>query len=51
MMYRVLKRMIERGQVTDLENKLDVFFATGKLTEDEYSELQDMLSHAAKTGV
>lgn len=44
MLYRTLKRMIERGQTDDLEKKIDIFFATGKLSESEYQELIDMLN-------
>ena len=43
MLYRTLKRMIERGQVTGMVEKLDIFFAADKLTEAEYRELSDML--------
>ncbi len=43
MLYRTLKRMIERGQTEGLEAKLDIFFAAGKITEAEYSELIGML--------
>lgn len=43
MLYRTLKRMIERGQTAGMENKLDVFFAVNKLTQSEYQELLDML--------
>ena len=43
MLYRTLKRMIERGQTTSLEAKIDIFFAAGKLTEEEYNELIGML--------
>ena len=43
MLYRTLKRMIERGQTEGIEKKIDVFFASGKLTEAEYTELMDML--------
>lgn len=43
MLYRTLKRMIERGQTEDIEEKIDIFFATGKLTQEEYQELIDML--------
>lgn len=43
MLYRTLKRMIERGQTDGLEDKLDIFFATGKLTEAEYNELLGLL--------
>jgi hypothetical protein len=47
MLYRTLKRMIERGQVEGLEEKIDIFFATGKLTEAEYTELVAMLAETA----
>jgi len=43
MIFNTLKRMIERGQTDDLEDKMDVFFAAAKLTEDEYSALLAML--------
>lgn len=38
MLYRTLKRMIERGQTEGLESKMDIFFAASKLTEEEKSE-------------
>lgn len=44
MLYRVLKRMIEKGQTEELAEKIDVFFAAGKLTEAEYNELTAMLA-------
>ena len=44
MLYRTLKHMIERGQTEGIESKLDVFYAAGKLTETEYTELTGMLS-------
>ena len=43
MLYRTLKRMIERGQTEGMEEKIDIFFAAGKLTEAEYTELMDMI--------
>ena len=43
MLYRTLKRMIERGQTNGLEEKIDIFFAAGKLTGSEYEELIAML--------
>lgn len=46
MLYRTLKRMIERGNTDGLEDKVDIFFATGKLTEAEYTELMGMLQAA-----
>ena len=43
MLYRPLKRMIERGQISGMAEKLDIFFAADKLTEAEYTELAAML--------
>jgi hypothetical protein len=43
MLYRTLKRMIERGQTSGMAEKLDIFFAANKITEAEYLELTAML--------
>ena len=43
MLYRVCKRMIERGQTAGMAAKLDVFYAAGKLTDEQYAELSGML--------
>lgn len=43
MLYRTLKRLIERGQTEGLEAKIDIFFAADKLTEAEYTELIGLL--------
>ena len=43
MLYRTLKRMIERGQIAGMDSKLDVFYAADKLTQAEYLELSAML--------
>lgn len=44
MLYRTLKRMIEKGQTTGLAEKLDIFYAANKLTDVEYAELTAMLA-------
>ena len=44
MLYRTLQRMIERGQTEGIETKLDIFYAAGKISEAEYSELIGMLN-------
>ena len=49
MLYRTLKRMIERGNISGMEEKLDIFFAANKLTETEYSELTSFLKTAKST--
>ena len=47
MLYRTLKRMIEKNLTEGLAEKIDIFFAAGKLTEDEYATLTSMLSSVA----
>lgn len=46
MLYRTLKRMIERGQTAGMAEKLDIFFAADKLTRTEYDELTALLEKA-----
>lgn len=43
MLYRMLKRLIELGKTEGLEERIDVFFAAGKITEDQYNELIELL--------
>ena len=45
MLYRTLKRMIERKNTDGLSEKIDVFYAYGKLTKEEYAELTEMLNN------
>lgn len=45
MLYRVLKRLIELGKTEGLEERIDVFFATGKITADQYNELIELLKN------
>ena len=43
-LYNTCKRMIERGSIEGMSTKLDVFYAAGKLTDDEYKELTELLA-------
>ena len=43
MLYRVLLSLIQKGLTEGLEEKIDIFFAAGKLTGDQYSELIQLL--------
>lgn len=43
MLYQVLMRMIERGVVDGMKDKLDVFFAAGQLTKVEYTALSSII--------
>ena len=46
MLYNVLTRMIARGQVEGLPEKVDVFYAVGKLTQEQYRILTAQLEAA-----
>ncbi len=43
-LYRTCKRMIERGSADGLAEKIDIFYAAGKLTDEHYAELTGMLA-------
>lgn len=43
MLYKTLKKLKERNGLTeDLKNKIDIFFATGRITEDQYNNLMNI---------
>lgn len=48
MLYRICKRLIERGQTAGLAEKIDVFYALSRITEDEYKELSELLAEKEK---
>ena len=39
MLYRTLKRLIALGRTDGISEKIDIFYATGKLSDEEYEEL------------
>ena len=43
MLYNVLLRLIEKGQTKGLATKIDVFYASGRLTKKEYEALVKLL--------
>lgn len=43
MLYRTLKRMIQRGQKDGMAEKLDIFFAANKLSLEQYTELNALV--------
>ena len=45
MLYRMLKRLIELGKTEGLEERIDVFFAAGKITEEQYNELIELVKN------
>ena len=48
MLYRTLKRKIERGMNDGMSEKLDIFFAADKLTQEQYTELSGMMQFLIK---
>ena len=49
MLYRTLKRLISLGKTDGLAEKIDIFFAAGKLTESEYNHLTEKLTSSETT--
>lgn len=46
MLFIALKALITQGQTEGLREKIDVFYAYGRLTAEEYNELVAMLTQA-----
>lgn len=43
MLYRALLKLKERNGLTDnLKNKIDIFFTTDRITDEQYNELMDI---------
>ena len=47
MLYKVLTRLIEKGETEGLAEKIDVLYASGRLTKEEYEELVKLLNKGA----
>ena len=45
MLFRTLKRLIEKGRTEGIAEKIDIFFAFDKLADEEYKELTSMLKN------
>lgn len=43
MLYQVLMRLIDRGAVDGLREKIDVLFAVGRLADGEYQAITERL--------
>lgn len=48
MLYRTLLALIKKGQTDGLAEKVDIFFAAGKLTEEQYADLTAKLTVTAE---
>ena len=52
MLYRTLLKLKKRNGLTDdLKNKIDIFFATNRITEEQYNELMDINKDESKETV
>ncbi len=47
MTYLLIKKLIESGKTYGLLDKVDVFYACGRLTESEYTELVGLLGDSS----
>ena len=50
-MYNVMKRLIEKKfykTAEDAQNKLDVFYACNRLTDEQYTELTTLIEETYK---
>ena len=44
MLFKTLLKLKERtGLTNDLKNKIDIFFAVGRITEEQYNQIDEML--------
>ena len=43
MLFSTLKALISKGKTEGISEKIDIFYAVGKLTQEEYEELVSML--------
>ncbi len=50
MLYRIIKRLIENNETEGLAEKIDVFYATNKITAEEYEELTGLLLQQQSQG-
>ena len=47
-LYNTCTRLIEKGKTAGMQKKLDIFFASDRLTEEEYTRLCTLLEEKQK---
>ena len=47
-LYNTCARLIEKGKIAGMRKKLDIFFASDRLTEEEYGKLCAQLEEKQK---
>jgi len=45
MTYKLCKKLIELGRTEGLADKIDVYYAAGRLTTEQYQELMRLLAN------
>ena len=43
MTYRLIKKLISEGKTTGLMNKVDILYTCGRLTDEQYTEIAELL--------
>jgi len=43
-LYKTIKRLVENAQTDGLSEKVDIFYAAGKLTDEQYAEIVGLLA-------
>ncbi|WP_342999479.1 hypothetical protein [Coprococcus comes] len=52
MLYKTLLKLKEKNGLTDdLKTKIDVFYAVGRITEEQYNDLMDVGKEEDETNV
>lgn len=52
MLYKTLLKLKEKNGLTDdLKTKIDVFYAAGRITEEQYNDLMDVGKEEDETNV
>lgn len=43
MLAKVIRSLIQKGEIEGLRDKIDIFYAASRITDKEYTELVDLL--------
>lgn len=44
MLSKVIKSLIQKGEIEGMREKIDIFYAANRLSDKEYTELVELLS-------
>lgn len=46
MTYQLIKKLIATGKTYGLQNKIDILYTCGRLTDEQYTEITSLLKEA-----